>query len=84
MTIINIYKMNKVIDFLDFLPGYKTYIFSALTTVVILWNLVMDASVDYETLKGLLVSLFYQIEVMATSAGVAYGIIMKIIRMFRA
>jgi len=74
--------MKNIIEKLDFLKEKKTKIFTTLTLVVGLYNIITNDNINVSDVTGTLEVLFQQTEVIITSLSIIYGLVMKIVRKF--
>lgn len=74
--------MKNILEKMDFLKEKKTKIFTLLTLIVGIYNVITNENINVADITGTLDILFQQTEVIVTSLGIIYGIIMKVVRRF--
>ena len=70
---------DKITEFLDFMPWYKTKVATWLLGVVSVYNISIG-NIDTESLLTIIRTAFDQPEIIAAATGVTYGLWVKVIR----
>jgi len=73
--------IKSILSFLDFAEGSKTHVMSVFTVVALI-SASVGISVEASTLNEIFFEVIKQTEVILGAAGVLYGLLMKVCRIF--
>lgn len=74
--------MKDLLRKIDLLKGYKTKIGILIISIVTIYNIIFNESINAQTVSGLIGQLLDQAEVIVGVIVTVYGLVMKITRMF--